>query len=308
MELITKAKEILKQKKEEISAKEMAEQQKLSKEIKACLDAFEKEFIDYLPMLKEAGIAWSAKMKFYPWIFQGVYIDFETGLSHLHMDITTGGAYRYESPPLGTNGKMVFGKWPKEDFVVWIYENLLKKVDEKTELHGDMADDTTDKTIELYRPEETPIPIGVWKSRLTGMKVLSTGACPSFDTFNAFKVKKDGSLRKLEGWYFPHFEKVDDVIMMNAPDALVFSEESGAAIRREGWFNKKFSVWVSDGEIVDATGGITQSLDVDDIVANGGIALVCPRPTQMAFACGPPASNVIPIGRLPPCLSLCRFV
>lgn len=93
------------------------------------LQEFEIGFADYLSMLKEAGVSWSAHFNT-AWEHQGSYIKFKKEEKELKMDFSTRDSYRYEYVGvLGRErmGKMVYGNWSKEDFVLFINDNLLSK-------------------------------------------------------------------------------------------------------------------------------------------------------------------------------------
>ena len=47
------------------------------------------------------------------------------------MEISLSGIYRYEHPGYGFQGSGVFGKWPKDDFVVFLYQKLFEDVSDQ---------------------------------------------------------------------------------------------------------------------------------------------------------------------------------
>jgi len=87
------------------------------------LEVFKEEFKDYLPMLQEAGIVVTPYHKTESGL--DVYIRFRMGNRILKMDYTIDGTYRYEYTNPREHGRSVYGKWPKEDFIMFLYEGLI---------------------------------------------------------------------------------------------------------------------------------------------------------------------------------------
>ena len=109
------------------------------------LKDFKETFKEYLPLLDEAGIKYSAHFNDPRYEYQGSYIQFEMqrtdkqphvakimGPKVLKMDFDNGMSYRYEYVPYnsrvndGICGKSVYGNWPKKDLILFIYNGLFK--------------------------------------------------------------------------------------------------------------------------------------------------------------------------------------
>jgi hypothetical protein len=90
-------------------------------------------FKDIIPLLDDAEITFEAQFKDndYPDLYGG-HISFKYKGQELKMDFNTGISYRYEySTKNDRNGRSVYGNWPHEDFIVWIYRNLINKAQEE---------------------------------------------------------------------------------------------------------------------------------------------------------------------------------
>jgi len=90
-------------------------------------------FAHYLDKLKQAGIKWCAKFndKNYPEL-SGGYIEFTRNNKTLKMDFINGSSYRYEYTgnrlkPNAQPGKMIFSNWETQDFILFIYNGLIKE-------------------------------------------------------------------------------------------------------------------------------------------------------------------------------------
>lgn len=106
---------------EEIEMNRRADEQE-----KWLLDQFEKGFQDQLPILKEAGISYSAHLIHRRYSYQGGFIKFSKGGTTLEMQIHDSVSYRYENPERDRMGSMQFGKWPKETFIEWLYQHFFE--------------------------------------------------------------------------------------------------------------------------------------------------------------------------------------
>lgn len=112
------------------------EQMKLSKqreEIRIMEDEFKAGFAEEIPLLDEAGIKWAAHWQDPDYEFKGSYILFETDSKQLKMDFINRDAYRYEYvqhslDEYRNRGTMVYGDWPKEDFIVWLDDQLFNEL------------------------------------------------------------------------------------------------------------------------------------------------------------------------------------
>lgn len=103
---------------------------KADKERKRLLEEFEAGFGEVLAMLTEAGIEYAPGLideKYFA--IKGTYISLKRGEKEIKMDFSNRNSYRYEftgdrmaANPIRGNG--VFGKWPMDDFVLWIYDEL----------------------------------------------------------------------------------------------------------------------------------------------------------------------------------------
>lgn len=132
-EEIRKAKSAAKQEEEDVKNSE--KQEKLSN----LTMEFEEGFKEEIPLLKEAGIEYEACIN--PNSSLDKYIKFTLGTKTLKMDFSSKTSYRYECPPTtreGRWGNKQYGKWPKEDFILWIDDELIKKiVKPEQEIHDD---------------------------------------------------------------------------------------------------------------------------------------------------------------------------
>jgi hypothetical protein len=81
-------------------------------------------------MLAEEKIKWGAHLNS-QYEHEGSYISFHKDDFVVKMDFSGGKSYRYEYTGKrggGNYGRSVFGDWPKEDFVVFIYTELIQKI------------------------------------------------------------------------------------------------------------------------------------------------------------------------------------
>ena len=92
----------------------------------AILESFKSTFYDFIPMIEEEGIEISAHF-YSAYEYKGSYILFRKGTSTLRMDYQNAISYKYEynHPDRNTIGRSVFGAWPKEDLILYIYDGLL---------------------------------------------------------------------------------------------------------------------------------------------------------------------------------------
>ncbi len=109
---------------------EQIRRDKRQESIRILEDEFRVGFADEIPLLEEAGIKWSAHFQDPDYEFKGAYILFEKDDKRLKMDFASRGSYRYEYVPYSLEeyayrGSMVYGNWTKEEFILWIDENLL---------------------------------------------------------------------------------------------------------------------------------------------------------------------------------------
>ncbi len=93
---------------------------------------FEAGFADYLHILHEDGIKYSLHLQNKEYEHMGTYILFEKDGKQLKMDFYNKESYRYEyNQHTNLNGcnsaRSVYGKWPKEDFVLFIADGLFKE-------------------------------------------------------------------------------------------------------------------------------------------------------------------------------------
>lgn len=88
---------------------------------------FEIGFASQLPLLEQAGINWSAHFNNNRYHYDGSYILFEKDGKILEMDFLNSKSYKYEHEyPRGVSTKC-YGEWPKDDFLIFIDEELLQK-------------------------------------------------------------------------------------------------------------------------------------------------------------------------------------
>lgn len=116
-------------------------------ELNGILEDFKETFRDYLPLLDEAGIEYNAYFNDnrYPGLY-GSYIEFKRTVPSvdardiveggkntitLRMDFDHGKSYRYEHVVRGSStrkvGRSVYGEWPKEDIVMFLYGGLFAR-------------------------------------------------------------------------------------------------------------------------------------------------------------------------------------
>ena len=127
--LVEIAEGILKERSEKAIAASQEIQSERSAKMGFLLEEFEKGFKEQLPMLADAGIKWNARYNSM-YDHEGAYIQFRLGEKTLKMDFGSATSYRYEYTGRvgsGTHGCMVYGDWPKDDFIIFIYNNLIKK-------------------------------------------------------------------------------------------------------------------------------------------------------------------------------------
>lgn len=91
----------------------------------AVIESFKEAFADVIPSLEEAGITFSAHLKA-AYHHQGTYIMFQRGENTLYMDYNGPVSYRYEYTKVGEIGRIAYGKWGLEEFILWIYLKLFK--------------------------------------------------------------------------------------------------------------------------------------------------------------------------------------
>ena len=107
-----------------------------AKQEKAILESFKSTFNDYIPMIEEEGIEISAHFKSV-WEYKGSYIQFRKNDKILRMDYQNAMTYRYEyTKPDAGAGRSVYGTWPKEDLVLFIYEGLISKLEDPDVVPG----------------------------------------------------------------------------------------------------------------------------------------------------------------------------
>lgn len=85
---------------------------------------FEARFKNLLPALKAEGIKYSVRMKDEHWDHKGYYILFKKNNKTCKMDFTNGTSFRLEYTEPGQHGRMVYGNWSDEDFILYLYNNL----------------------------------------------------------------------------------------------------------------------------------------------------------------------------------------
>lgn len=129
--IVTRAKEILERREKSRQEAEQKKQQQLRDEEQKYLNVFNNEFAEQLPLLEEAGIRVEARRE----ANNDVYItlvrelSFEEGNNReADMEVSLTGGYRFEHPRREGHARSVFGHWPKENFYVFVYENLFKEV------------------------------------------------------------------------------------------------------------------------------------------------------------------------------------
>ncbi len=98
------------------------------------LAAFEEEFSEQLPLLMADGIGWSYHMNDKRYTHMGGYMLFCKDGKELRMDFNGQHSYRYEyvpyRPGLSEHANyctMVFARWPKDRFILFIDEKLLQQ-------------------------------------------------------------------------------------------------------------------------------------------------------------------------------------
>ncbi len=121
------ADKILKQREDVENERKEKEQAEYKSRIKYYLNEFKIGFKDELPILKEAGIKYSAHFRDIRYEHMGVYILLKKGKREIRMEFSSRTSYRYEYIPNGPHyGTHCFGNWPKEDFIVFVDKGLLK--------------------------------------------------------------------------------------------------------------------------------------------------------------------------------------
>jgi hypothetical protein len=96
-----------------------------TKKEQAILESFKSTFYEYIPMIEEEGIEISAHFKS-AYEYQGSYIEFRKKDKILRMDYHDAITYRYEyTDPHRMTCRSVLGTWPKEDLILFIYDELL---------------------------------------------------------------------------------------------------------------------------------------------------------------------------------------
>ena len=88
---------------------------------------FEAGFVEYLPILKSDGIEYSLHLQDARYEYMGAYVSFKKGSKELRMDFYNQYSYRYIYTPYLSAPSMAYSKWPKEDFVLFIADNLLRE-------------------------------------------------------------------------------------------------------------------------------------------------------------------------------------
>jgi hypothetical protein len=120
-EIALKAKEKQAQDK---AAQELRQEREKEEKLEKILQEFEKGFSKQLPLLEEAGITYSAQFKPFN---KGYCIHFEREHNSVKMDFVSATSYRYEFGESDSYNKFFYGEWDKEDFLVYLYDNLWKK-------------------------------------------------------------------------------------------------------------------------------------------------------------------------------------
>ena len=110
---------------EEIEAANRAKEKREAEEA-SILESFKHTFEDELPLIKEAGITFSAHHKG-SYYNQGYYIKFRRGDKFLYMDYNGYNCYRYEYTDINAMGEDVYGAWPKDKFILFLYEGLIRE-------------------------------------------------------------------------------------------------------------------------------------------------------------------------------------
>jgi len=132
---------------------------------KKCLELqeeFKTAFSEVLEMLADGEITFKAGWQDPRYDFMGRYIEFTHKNKSIRMDFRDANSYRYEYIPYRTdrnNATMCYGKWPIDDFILWIsnkfFADTLHEV-EQTEYtnfelqvlaNGDIKLTTTDGNI-----------------------------------------------------------------------------------------------------------------------------------------------------------------
>ncbi len=118
--------------KQVIEAQDAKYKKEREAEILNLLTEFEEGFKNEIPMLKEAGITYSAHFNTV-YAHQGAYILFKHGLKELRMDFNNRISFRYEYTPWirglseRVMGRCVYGDWPKDEFILFIDEGLIQQ-------------------------------------------------------------------------------------------------------------------------------------------------------------------------------------
>jgi hypothetical protein len=117
------AEAILKKDREAEEARTRKFQKERDVKERAILDAFKAAFYEYIPLLEQELIIISAHYKS-AYEHYGSYIEFQKGSYILKMDFNNCMSYRYEYTKPDQHGSMVLSDWPKERFVIFIYNWL----------------------------------------------------------------------------------------------------------------------------------------------------------------------------------------
>ena len=112
---------------------------------------FEAGFESELPLLKEAGITYSPH---YTDDDLNSFIRFEKDNRILDMDFNNRNSYRYEHPENREHFTKTYGEWSKDDFILWIDENLLSVPSKKEESNEIMHIDDDHTTTPILTEKE----------------------------------------------------------------------------------------------------------------------------------------------------------
>ncbi len=97
------------------------------------LNEFESAFKPVLHLLAASGITYKAHMQDDRYVHMGSYIRFKIhtpiGPRYLNMDFNHRQSYRYEFVRYAHDsyGRISFGKWGMDEFVLWIDEKLIQQ-------------------------------------------------------------------------------------------------------------------------------------------------------------------------------------
>lgn len=132
-------------------------------------EQFRTAFLEYLPMMQEAGIKWSAHMQDRRYSSMGTFILFQKEHVVARMDFSNAKSYRYEFVRHDQGyGTMVYDEWDKRRFALFLYEKILSVFDgeireENNSYYSalDLIDHQRPTTIELRNDTGIPVTLNL---------------------------------------------------------------------------------------------------------------------------------------------------